>query len=429
MNKKLVNYIQEQLKRGFDLHTIKNYLVSYGYQEYEIDGAINEIYRPKEINHIIHFSPVTLITIISLFLGLVAAVGIIFFNNQSTQPESLLDLNLKLLSEDIKLGDEINFIVEILNIGSSRRYDIFLKHELINLKNNNVIAFQEETIAIETSASKQRQIKIPETADSGNYMLRTIATYGSERAVSTLQIFVQNYGNKSEVIATECTQDQTEYCEDGLIITKQRCINGIFQKTNEKCLSIEKCESDITQKCNDGKIITIQKCINRNLQPTNELCKIDTVSDNLIEGLSSYEAIEKIKEISKTDREKAAGLCTKLPLETSRDLCFENIAELTSEKRFCDFIIDERTKDICLKNLAKLLRNSRICEQVLRENMKDSCYMDFVVEFHDYSVCDYVINTYLKQSCNSLKQLSELNQTNIAFYESLINQTLLNIPK
>ena len=45
----------------------------------------------------------------------------------------------------------------------------------------------------------------------------------------------------------------------------------------------------------------------------------------------------------------------------------------------------------------------------------------------DYSVCDKVENEYLRQSCNSLKQLSEINTTQLAFYEDLLKQNLVNL--
>ena len=50
--------------------------------------------------------------------------------------------------------------------------------------------------------------------------------------------------------------------------------------------------------------------------------------------------------------------------------------------------------------------------------------MNFVIDKKDYTVCDKVTNQYLRQSCESLKQLSQLNITDVAFYESLVNQSI-----
>ena len=51
--------------------------------------------------------------------------------------------------------------------------------------------------------------------------------------------------------------------------------------------------------------------------------------------------------------------------------------------------------------------------------------MNFVIDKKEYTVCIKVNNQYLRQSCESLKQLSELNITDVAFYESVLNQSLI----
>ena len=374
-SRKLVSYIRDNLQKGYSLKQIKNYLVDYGYDEYEIEGAINEIYGRKEVRHIIHFSPATLITLISVFLGLTITVGVVFFFVSDRGPQQLLDLNLESVKTTAKQGEEITFIVDVLNLGSGARYDIFLRHELISAKTSEVVNFKEETRGIETSGSKQTSIEVPQDAEPGNYVLRTIATYNGNRAVATLQAKVEK-GETSEIPVEK-----------------------------------PKIEEPVIE---EPKIEVIET------KP-----EIKTAEGSEIEGLTSFEALDKIKEIAKTDKSKAAGLCQKLELQTSRDLCFNNVGEVAADRSYCTLIQDERTKDVCFSNVARVLKRSEICEEVSKDSRKDSCYMNFVVDFRDYSVCDKVTNQYLKQSCNSLKQLSELNQTNIAFYEALINQTLL----
>ena len=379
MANRLASYIREQLQKGFDLKTIKNYLVSYGYDESDVEGAINEVYRPKEVRHVIHFSAATMITLVSVFLGLVITAGVIFYFTSSKQPQQLLDLNLEGVATTAKQGGEIVFIVDVLNLGSGARYDIFLRHELISAKTSKVINFKEETRGIETSGSKQTKIEVPEDSEPGNYVLRTIATYNGNRAVATLQVKVE----------------KGETAQAGPEIPPK-----------EPEVPVEQPKPEIKEPLK---------------------LEIEKPKGNEIEGLTSFEALEKIKEIAKSDKKKAAGLCQTLELQTSRDLCFNNVGEISADISYCSLIQDGITKDICFSNTARVLKKSEICEQVSKDSRKDSCYMNFVVDFRDYTVCDKVVNQYLKQSCNSLKQLSELNQTDIAFYESLLNQTLLSL--
>lgn len=377
--KKVVSYVREQLQKGFDLKTIKNHLIGYGYKDYEVDDAINEIYRPNEVKHIIHFSPATLITIVSIFLGLIIISGVVFFFFSSNEPQQLLDLNLEPVKSTVQAGEDIVFIADILNLGSKNRYDIFLKHELISSKSNKVVTFKEQTRGIETTGSNRVNLKVPDDAESGNYILRSIATFNGNRAVATLQVKVEG-------------EEKSEKPEEEI--------------------PIEETKTEETPEDEKPKVIV----------PI-----IKPIKDSALEGLTSYEALEKIKGIAETDVEKAASLCQTLTLQTSKDLCLNNIGEIAEDERYCTLIIDERTKDICFSNVARILEKSIICESISKESRKDSCYMNFVVDFQDYTVCDKVNNQYLRQSCNSLKQLSELNETDLSFYQAFINQTLLSL--
>ncbi len=307
-----------------------------------------------------------------------------FFYFSQRNPQQLLDLNLEAVQSSAKPGQEIVFIADILNLGSGSRYDVFLKHELIDIKSNKVVAFKQETVGIETSASKQTAILIPQDTASGNYILRTIATYSGNRAVATLQVKIEEKEEGTVIIPDTGGEEQEE------------------EQPEEEQPEEEKEEET----------------------PEPE---IEDIKENPIEGLTSYEISEEIKKIAKTDKKKAAGLCQTLALQISRDLCYNNVAEIAGDRSYCTIIQDERTKDVCLSNLARITKRSEICESISRDSRRDSCYMNFVVDFKDYSVCDKVVNQYLKQSCGSLKQLSELNQTDISFYNTLINQTLLSL--
>ena len=185
VNKKLVEYIQEQIKRGYDAQTIKNYLLKYGYSSTDVDEAIRYISSP-EIRHVIHFSPATLIGIAAIFVVLVVSTVAVVKFWPSKTPATLLDLNLESVKTTADPGSQITFISELDNLGAANRYDVSLRYELINTKTNNVLTFKEETRAIETKGSNQITIEIPSDATVGDYILRAIATYDGQRADATL---------------------------------------------------------------------------------------------------------------------------------------------------------------------------------------------------------------------------------------------------
>ena len=382
-NNTLIKYIQEQIKIGYDAQTIRGYLLKYGYSASDVDEAIKEVYRP-EVKHVIHFSPTTMISIVSIFVGLIV-VSFVFYNLMSSKtPETLLDLNLDGIKTTVKPGEDVTFIVEIDNLGSAKRYDVNLKYEVINLKTSEVLTFKEGTMAIETKGSKQININIPSDAAIGDYVLRAIATYDGQRAVATLPVEIEE---------------------------------GEFVEEPEE-EPVEEPEEEIPEEVEEEPVE----------EPEEEIPEEVEEETGVTDALTTFETLEKVEKIAKQNKREAEKLCNKLVLQTSRDLCFNKIAEVLGDRTYCEKVNDERTKDVCISNVAKIVDKSEICEEISKDSRKDNCYMSFVTGGKkDYTVCDKVINQYLKQSCESLKQLSKLNITDVAFYETLINQSLFEL--
>lgn len=380
MAKTLASYIKEQLDRGYDINTIKYHLMKHGYTSEQINEAQNEMYRPAEVKHIVHLSPATMITLVSVFLGLVVISAIFFFVIKEKTPSQLLDINMEGITTTAEQGGEISFIVELTSLGAEKRYDVSLRHELISQKTNKILTFKEETKAIETSVSLQTGIAIPTEALPGNYILRTIATYNGQRAVATLPVKIETL---------EISEEKPEE-----VIPEEGAIP----------------ETEIPE------------------EPEEPLPEQEPSGSIDIEELSSFEALEKVKELAKTNPADAAAYCPKFEFQTSRDLCYEYVGEGSADRRYCEKIQDERTKDICYASIAKKLFKPELCEEIKKDNRRDSCYMSFVTEEKkDFSVCDKVMNEYLKQSCQSLKQLSEIDVEQMAFYQSLINESLVSL--
>ena len=211
-DKKLINYIHEQSNKGYDINTIKNHLIKHGHQSHEVDAALNQIYS-QEVKHVIHFSPLTLISIAGIFIGLVVAV-FIFLNFSSSEPEQLLDLDIDTAKTTVKAGENIVIITDISNIGSATRFDVSIKYEIINQQTNKFYTLKEETIGVETRSSKQTNVIIPLGAEPGNYLLRAIALYNGKRAVATLSMRIEGeVSDEVEVVEAE-VPEEPEVTED-----------------------------------------------------------------------------------------------------------------------------------------------------------------------------------------------------------------------
>ena len=378
-NKTLIRYVKEQIEKGYDAQTLRKHMLKYGYAASDVDKAISQAYG-HEVKHVIHFSPATMVTIAGVFIGLVV-ISFVFYNLMGSKtPETLLDLNLEGVKTTSEAGSDITFLSEIDNLGSSKRYDVILKYEVINIETSKVITFKEETRALETKSSKQININVPSDAETGDYVLRAIATYDGQRAVATIPVKIQDKdsGSVEEPVVEEPVVE----------IPDEEVVEEVLETVEEE--SVDESRGD--------------------------------------DALTTFETLEKVEVIAKQNKREAEKLCEKLVLQTSRDLCFNKMAEVLGDKTYCGKVNDERTKDVCLGNVAKIIDKSEICEEITKDSRKDSCYMSFVTGGKkDYSVCDKVVNQYLKQSCESLKQLSKLNITDVAFYETLINQSLFEL--
>ena len=388
-HKTLAHYVKEQIDKGYDVNTIKHHLIKYGYSIVEINKAINKSYRTTEVRHIIHFSPATMVTLLSVFLGLVIFSSIFFFVAKEKTPAQLLDIELESVATTAKQGSEISFITELTSVGSKKRYDVNLRHEIISQKTSKTLTFKEETKAIETSTSLKTSIAIPDEALPGDYILRTIATYNGQRAVATLPVKIEK---------SDLTEPSEEPLDEPLEEQPEEPLDEPLEEQPEEPLD----------------------------EPSEEPPEEPPVTGPIdVGGLSSFEALEKVRNLAKQDPADAVSYCPKFEFQTSRDLCYEYVGEESADKKYCEKIQGERTKDICYANVAKNLFNPELCEEIKKDNRRDSCYMSFVTEEKkDFSVCDKVVNEYLKQSCNSLKQLSEIDAEQLSFYLGLINESL-----
>ncbi|MCK4521563.1 MAG: hypothetical protein KAU20_03235 [Nanoarchaeota archaeon] len=354
-NQQIISYIKEQIKKGYDLISIRNYLIKYGYSQQDVDAAINAIYHP-EVKHVVHhISNKTIIAISLIGLLIVLLIPTLYiYLSEPTAETKLLDLRTSLVTQTPKQGSLLEFNIELSNLGKAKRYDVVLKHEVLGKDIS-----REETIAVETSASKKSSIRLPDDFPLGRYTLRTTADYDGKKAYSS---FVFNiYNGKKEKIEERLVEE--EIPEEGIEEIKEELPEPIVQE------------------------------------------KKPAAEDFL--GLTIWEKLDKIKEIAETNPVEAESYCNQLELESHKDECYYNIAEITKNPLKCREISNERTKDRCYNNVAKTTDNKELCKKIVKETRRDSCYMNFVNK-GDYSVCGLIQNSYLRGACEALKQVGEI---------------------
>ena len=415
--KSLSSYIQEQLGRGFSFETIKSHLLKYGYTGEMVDRAFSE--ARHEIRHTIHLSKTTLVAVMLLSLGFIIAGASLYFINQAPKaPRQLLDLKVNIMNNEIMQNEKLEFNVELLSLGAIKRYDVALSY-IVTDSSNKMISSKTETIALETRASIKSEISLPKNAQPGNYILKVRAEYGG-KAASASDTFAVSGPAKDSCFNSAKDSDEEGIDCGGACKPCPTCSDRIKNQGEEgvdcggPCAPCKKNYND-NNKCTKD-LFSDGKCVNEPIEPccgnlvcekteSEKSCAEDCQKDaEDFSGMSSSETIERIKQISIADQEKASRLCSGLIQQTFINYCFAEIAQSTKSARFCKSVSDERAIDSCYTKLAELLPNSLLCEEISAEPRKDACYMNFVNK-GDYSVCEKISNDYLRKSCEALKNM------------------------
>jgi hypothetical protein len=73
-------------------------------------------------------------------------------------------------------GEFLPISVKLINFGSLKRVDVIVDYKILNKYNEEVYS-ENETVAVETTASFIKRIQIPGNIDAGNYTLVSLLTY------------------------------------------------------------------------------------------------------------------------------------------------------------------------------------------------------------------------------------------------------------
>lgn len=385
MARGIADYIRKQLNKGYDINSIKDYLLKSGYSFKEINEAINSVYGRKT-----HFPKIAIMVVVILIIVLSAILA--FFYIKPVQ-EQQLKFELRGITTIAEPGGQVSFSKTFLNFDPKKT--VTVEHEILDIRTKEIIASERE-IGVVSKLRTKTTINIPYNAEPGNYVLKSTATQGSEKKADTLTIRISEGKEPEPGPGPEPKPECPDSCDDNNECTEDIC-------------------SELTgYKCQHNKIVPC--CGNFECEASEDYndCPIDCKKPSGTDpfaGLSPWEKLEKIKEIAKTDERKASDYCNGLEQQAYIDQCLLNIGEITAKEGYCNRIQDDRTKDICLSKVAEKTNDKKICDKISAENRRDSCYMNFVINNNDYTVCGKISNEYLRQSCESLKELSTIQES------------------
>lgn len=230
-DERIIAYIKQQLKNGYDINTIRQSLVNYGHNPTLVDEAIHALNHKKPpYLKIIFF---------------VAAIAVLSFGflllKQGIFSKNKLNLEVSSLDTAIEAGKPI-----LLNVKATMKeipeYDITLTHNLLD-SDGNVVTSKKEYVEA-NSPNSTSQILVPISAKQGRYTIETIASYKDIEQKSSFSFIVEGCKPKTcDQLGKKCGELDNS-CGD--------IVNCGFCSSGKKCSNGE-CITSCTDSCSSGK--------------------------------------------------------------------------------------------------------------------------------------------------------------------------------
>jgi len=380
----LAGFVRQNLSRGYDAASIRSHLLASGYTSGVIDAAMNAG-GAHTVHHVIHFSGKSILMLLGLIVIIAATGGIFFLSN--SEPERLLDYELTVGSYEIKPGETLIFTNNFVNLGTKRKYDIYVDYKVTNILSREEIAVKGETIGVSTVDRSARTIDIPEDVPAGKYRLEGIARYGDDSASSYVNFNIIR--PTDEETCTDGIRNQDEEDVDcGGVCTKCRlaetCFDGVMNQNEDQidCGGVcKECDKPV-ETCFDNILNQDEKGID-----CDGICRpCETpliIPDNKV-------ILGKVKTMGNKNENESL--------------------------RLCNTIDNTKLRDECFMTISKNYNTTVYCAMIQSDSMLNICYV-FFVQKGDYSVCEKIKDVYIKRSCESLRQ-----------YNSVVNSTVVEIP-
>lgn len=299
------------------------------------------------VKHEVHISKGTIFGLISIII-IIVITGYGFINlDLFKSDDSLLDISMNSNIYSYLAGESINYQVHISNMGTENRFDATIKYLIID-DSSNIITRKEETIAIETTASINRNIQLPTNTKPGKYTLSTIVEYGRNQQAKTSMEFVV------------------------VKITDINAINNKNYTASNSSISNNENNSEQLQESNAD-------ANNDNFNNNNVA---NTQQETTIQKETFGELLVQIKNNAKVNPKTTAKTCKDLESISKKDTCYSTVAEISSESEYCDYVTNIDSKDSCYLSFA-MKGITQVCNKINDTNSKSFCEQLQIVKLMD----------------------------------------------
>ncbi len=228
----------------------------------------------------------------------------------------------------------------------------------------------------------------------GKYYLKTTAVKENAKAISAFTVVKENTTAQQPENQPQITAKCPADCEDNNDCTNDYCNDATDYE----------CKHAVITPCCGNAICEVEENYNNCLSD----CKApEGTKENLLKEKSVFEIIDLAKSIAKRDEREALDYCKKIDIPIYQYQCFTGVGISSKNQEICLNIGDDSSKELCYEEIAEETNSSIICSKITRDITRDQCYLSFIKR-GDYTICDKLINEYLRQGCESLRELSEV---------------------
>ncbi len=112
------------------------------------------------------------------------------------------DLSMEVLPEygEIALGEELAVTLKMTKFQMNGPKDIILKYSLVDVAGKKTPVEFSETVAVHTSLTKVKKIKIPLSLEEGDYTLKVVAEYNSHSSEASQRIYVKKVKDFEKIL-------------------------------------------------------------------------------------------------------------------------------------------------------------------------------------------------------------------------------------
>lgn len=141
--------------------------------------------------------------VLGLILVLLVAGGGYLAYDKIFETKALLDVKIEPKETQFMPEEDVGFKLDLTNLGEAKRFDVMLTYRIIGSE-GQILSTKQETLAVSTSMSLEREMALPSNVKLGRYQLKALVSYGKNQAASAAFSFeVVNEILKSGEITAE----------------------------------------------------------------------------------------------------------------------------------------------------------------------------------------------------------------------------------